>query len=285
VDSALAADSRAPSDASNEGLGMEATAVPSFDYFRRIWMLRWFWYSLVQNDLHTRYRHSFLGVGWSLARPLGLTLVFCIVFGQLFRIPIEDYAPFVLVGLTLWQFLVENIMSGCRTFNAGASYIRQQSVPLAIFPLRTALGAAFHTGAALLLGLVVTWYFKGFGNLSVLPIILPSMVLLFMLGWSLAILCGLAQTHFPDTCYILELGLQFLFYLTPIIYRPGTLQLRWVVDCNPLWSVLELVRQPILYGQLPPLYNVVVSLAFVGVLATLAIVCLRRLERTLVFWI
>ena len=267
---------------------MEATA-PPFDYVRRIWALRWFWSSLVQNDLHTRYRNSFLGVGWSLVRPLGLTLVFCVVFGQLFQIPLEDYAPFVLVGLTLWHFLTETIMNGCRTFIASAAYIRQQSVPLAIFPLRTALSAAFHTGTALLLGLVVTWYFKGFGNLAALPALVPSMLLLFVLGWSLAILCGLAQTHFPDTCYILELLMQFTFYLTPIIYRPMTLQgharLAWVVDCNPLWSVMELIRQPILYGQWPPLYNVAVSVAFVGLLATLAVVCLKKLERSLVFWI
>src|SRR5438094_5352333 len=123
---------------------MEAAASSWLEYGRRIWQLRWFWYSLVQNDLQTRYRHSFLGIGWSLARPLGLTLIFCLVFGRLFQIPFQDYAPFVLVGLTLWQFITESVNSGCRTFHTGAGYIRQRAVPLAIFPLRTALSAAFH---------------------------------------------------------------------------------------------------------------------------------------------
>jgi lipopolysaccharide transport system permease protein len=267
---------------------MDATLAPSWTYFQRIWKLRWFWYSLVENDLQTRYRHSFLGIGWSLVRPLGLTLIFCIVFGRLFQIPLAEYAPFVLVGLTLWQFVVENTTLGCRSFQAGAAYIRQQAVPLAIFPLRMALGAAFHMGVALLLGLAVTWYFSGFINLATLPAVLPALVLFFLFGWSVATICGLSQTHFPDTVYMLELLLQFLFYLTPIMYRPHTIQsqpgLSWVVDCNPLWSLMQLIRQP-LAGQLPSLYNLAVSLVFVGGMTALALWYLRKLERTLVFWI
>jgi len=267
---------------------MEATA-PSLDYFRRIWALRYFWLSLVQSDLHARYRRSLLGVGWSLARPIGMTAVFCIVFGTLLDVPMGEYAPYVLLGLTSWQFLSETIMIGCRTFTTGAAYIRQQRVPLAIFPLRTTLGAAFHFGVALLLGLSATWYFNGFGNVGALWTLLPSLMLLFVLGWSVAILAGLANTHFPDTCHILELVMQFLFYLTPVIYRPGNLmagsRFAWVVDCNPLWSVLELIRQPVLYGVPPPLYNVQIALVFVTTTTILALFFLKRLERTLVFWI
>ncbi|MCI0685372.1 MAG: ABC transporter permease [Gemmataceae bacterium] len=267
---------------------MEATAFTTA-YYQRIWKLRWFWFSLVQNDLDLRYRHSVLGVGWSLLKPLGLTIILCVVFGRIFQIPIAEYAPYVLIGLTLWHFIVESVALGAKTFTTGAAYIRQQAVPLAIFPLRTTLGGAFHLGVALSLGIVVTWYFKGFGNLAALPAIVPGLLVLFLLGWSMATVCGLMQTHFPDTIYILELLLQFTFYLTPIIYRPGELRnqprLSWIVDCNPFWSVMELIRQPVLYGQAPPLYNVAVSLGFVTILVVLALICLRKLERTLVFWI
>jgi lipopolysaccharide transport system permease protein len=272
-----------------EAPGMEATAAFSLDYFRRIWKLRYFWLCLVQNDLHTRYRQSFLGIGWSLARPIGMTAVFCVVFGSLLGTPLYEYAPFVLVGLTLWQFLTETVFTGCRTFHTGAAYIRQQRIPLAIFPLRTTLGAGLHTGIALSLGICVTWYFKGFGNLGVLWTLLPSLMLLFVLGWSLAIIVGLANTHFPDTCHILELVMQFLFYLTPVIYRPNNLltnpRFAWIVDFNPLWSVLELVRHPVLYDELPPLFNVQVAVVFVLGMTALAIVCLKKLEQTLVFWV
>src|SRR5262245_38444229 len=116
-----------------------------FTYFQRIWQLRYFWFSLVRNDLRNRYRRSFLGIGWSLVRPLSITAVFCVVFGKLFHVPVAEYAPFLLVGITIWQFLSESMIQGCQSFLNAAAYIRQQPVPLAIFPLRTVLGSAFHT--------------------------------------------------------------------------------------------------------------------------------------------
>jgi ABC-type polysaccharide/polyol phosphate export permease len=48
---------------------------------------------------------------------------------------------------------------------------------------------------------------------------------------------------------------------------------------------MELVRRPILEGQMPASYNVAVSVIFVSGLAALALVCLRKLERNVVFWV
>src|SRR3712207_3342312 len=105
-------------------------------YFHNIWRLRYFWLSLVQDDLARRYRRSFLGVGWSLVRPLGLTMLFCGVFGQLLDQRVVEYGPFLLLGLTIWQFLAESALHGCHCFQHGGVYLRQQPLPLAIFPLR-----------------------------------------------------------------------------------------------------------------------------------------------------
>jgi lipopolysaccharide transport system permease protein len=259
-------------------------------YFQRLWKLRFFLFSLVGSDLRARYRRSVLGLGWSLIRPLSMTLVLCVVFQKLFaQDNTNDYPPYVLLGLTVWQFLTENMLGGCRCFTNGSAYIRQQPIPLVLFPLRTVLGTGFHALVGFAVGLVVTWYCVGFGNLPVLHALIPSMVVLFLLGLFLAILCGTLQVHFPDTCHMLEIFLQFLFYLTPIIYPLGRLQerarLMGLVQLNPFYYILDLVRVPIVDGRYPPLQSVAIGLACVAVLGLLACVCLKRFERTLVFWV
>ena len=48
--------------------------------------------------------------------------------------------------------------------------------------------------------------------------------------------------------------LQILFYVTPIMYPADKLRerrLEWFVNLNPLAIMLEMLRQPILDGQLP----------------------------------
>src|SRR5271155_3367134 len=107
-------------------------------YINRIYALRFFWLTLVYNDFRNRYRRSFLGVAWSLARPLGMTLVLYVVFSKNedFSANSASYAPYLFTGIAIWQFLTESILLGCTCFAEGASYLRQQPVPVLIFPMR-----------------------------------------------------------------------------------------------------------------------------------------------------
>jgi lipopolysaccharide transport system permease protein len=258
-------------------------------YLNRIWQLRYFWFFLVSNDLRNRYRRSFLGIGWSLVRPLGMTVVFCVVFAKLFNLSMVDYAPFLLVGMTIWQFFTESLTGGCQSFLAGSAYIKQQQVPLAIFPLRTVLGTGFHTLVALAMALAFVLLFKGFTNPLTLLALVPAFVLLLLLGWFLAILSGTLHSHFPDTQHLLEISLQILFYLTPVLYRAETMahrgRLLWFLEINPLTALLALFRSPILDGEWPAPHHLQISLLLVGVAGLLAMTALKKLERTLVFWI
>ncbi len=268
---------------------MDGLLAGRFNYLQRIWQLRYFWFSLVKNDLSNRYRRSFLGIGWSLIRPLAMTFILCMVFAKLFHLEVAEYAPYLLIGMTLWQFFTESLLQGCHSFNLGRAYIRQQPVPLAIFPLRTMLGSGFHCLIALTLGLAFALYFKGYLHPLALLNLVPAILLLLMLGWFLAILSGVLHTHFPDTHNLLEIGLQILFYLTPILYRPESLgdraRLARMLEWNPLTSVLALFRSPILDGTPPAMHQVLVSLAFVSLVGVLAVALLRKLEETLVFWL
>lgn len=258
-------------------------------YAASIWRLRHFWGSLVWMDLEARYRQSLLGLGWSLARPLAMTFVLTIIFSHLFSKPPREYAPFILVGLTCWQFLTESVLNGCHTFARSANYIRQNPLPLAIFPLRTALCAGFHALVALVLAVGLCWALFGFGNVSALPSLIPILAMMLALGWCLALIAGMANTYFPDTQHLLEIGLQLLFYLTPIMYPASLLQQlplgKWILLLNPCHHLIEAIRLPVLHGT-PPSLGIHASLtATLFVACLVAIGSLRWLNRTLVFWV
>ncbi len=258
-------------------------------YLGRLWRLRYFLLSLVAVDLGSRYRRSVLGVGWSLIRPLALTVVFCLVFCNIFNIAAADYAPYVLVGLTVWQFLAEAAVSGCGSLIQGGPYIRQQPVPLALFPLRVVLAAGFHACLSLALAVAITWFFQGPHLTLALVSLLPTLVLLFLLGWCLAILGGVFNALFHDTQHLLEIFLQIFFYLTPIMYPPESIRQRqhfaWLLEMNPLTHVLDAVRQPVLYGAFPALETYGLFILLLAGVGILAMASLRWLERTLVFWL
>jgi lipopolysaccharide transport system permease protein len=257
-------------------------------YLAQVWACRYFWLSLVRIDLRARYRRTILGVGWSLVRPIAFTVILCVVFVRLFRrTDVWTYAPYLLAGLCCWDYIVTATKQGCQCFFAGESYIRQHPTPVAVFPLRTALTETFHFLVSLTVLFALSFYVKGFGHAPALVSLVPTLLLLFFLVWSLAVLAAFANVYFMDTQHLCDVGFQILFYATPIIYDPkdlGAGRLFWVVThCNPLVPFVQLVREPILYGRVPDLQTYGAAGLVVGLVGLLSCLVCWRLQRQLVF--
>jgi lipopolysaccharide transport system permease protein len=255
-------------------------------YLAAIWKCRYFWLSLVNMDLRKRYRRSALGVGWSLLHPIAMTAILCTVFPRVFGgVSVREYAPSVLVGLCFWHFITSTTLLGSQCLISGERYIRQYPVPMAIYPLRTVLGSAFHFVIVLGLVLVMRFFLIGFsGTLSFVSLI-PTLLMTFVLGWSLATLAGFVTAYFPDMQHLAEVGLQILFYATPIIYPPDRIggRLGWVIHYNPLAAFMELLRAPILHGEFPELSRLSLAAFCTAAIAGLATLTLVRLQKTIIF--
>jgi lipopolysaccharide transport system permease protein len=224
-----------------------------------------------------------------LLNPIAMTTVLCVVFGQLYKLDMRSFGPFLLSGLTFWGFVAAAVMQGCHCFFQGESYIRQHPAPLAIYPLRTTLGAGFHFLLGFAIALVFVWCVHGFGNLPALLSLPPTFVLLFILGWSLAVCMGVANVLFQDSQHLIEVAMQMLFYITPIIYKPEMLLQRrlvaWFIYLNPLAAFLELIRRPLLEGRLPSLWAVgMASLATLLAVGAAAL-ALKRFEKRMIFYL
>jgi ABC-type polysaccharide/polyol phosphate export permease len=260
-------------------------------YLYGIWRCRYFWLSLVKMDLRTRYRGSMLGLGWSLLQPLAMTIILCSVFAQAFKIDAGNYAPYLLVGLATWNYILTVTLEGCACFHQAQCYIRQHPAPLAIYPLRTVLSNACHFLLALfvvLLMLVFLHFTYGtkVPHPGMLLAIVPGIVLLVVFCWSLSLLAGLAHVYFPDTRHLLEVSFHILFYMTPIMYYPILLRngnLKFLEHYNPIVFFLNLFRQPLLDGQIPDLWTIGGAGLTVAVFGLLAAWSLKRLEKRFIF--
>jgi lipopolysaccharide transport system permease protein len=266
-------------------------------YLAAIWSCRFFWLSLVRMDLRSRYRGSVLGIFWSLLHPLAMTVILCVVFSCFLGQTLRTYAPLVFTGVTFWGFFGAVLVQGCNCFFQGESYIRQFPAPMAIYPLRNVLGGAFHFFIGLMLAVIIGLLagpdpeYNPSGTrlhqLLALSSLLPTFILLLLFGWSISVLSGLLSVRFRDTRHLAEIGLQGLFYLTPIMYRIESFKdkhrLTKLLQCNPLVPFLDLIRDPILLGRFPSLTTYAMASAVVLVLTVAAITALRLDERRLIF--
>ncbi len=258
------------------------------EYIADIWRSRFFWLSLVRMDLQLRYRRSMLGIGWSLLYPLASTLVLCVAFHEIFHQSVSGYVPYLMAGLAWWGYISGVTIQGCQCFVDAESYIRQHSIPMAVYPLRNALGNMIHLLIALSVVVLMAWCLRGFGNLLALAVLPFSLTLLLLFGWAVSVLAGYVNSAFRDIQHLSNIGFQVLFYLTPIIYPPGSQDnnpLRKVFEYNPLVPFLNIIRQPLVDGKIPTLETFMTATGATLVVTAAAMLLLQRLQKRVILYL
>lgn len=257
-------------------------------YLLGIWRARYFWLNLVGADLRARWRRSTLGILWTLLQPLGFTLLLSFVLGRLLQVPFADYAPYVLSGLLLWDFLTSTATGGAQAFLQADAYIRQHRQPLLIYTLRTTLTnlAILAIASLALVGWVLASRPETFGWCWLAALLIFPFALL--LGWPLATLLAYPTVRFRDIAFALSLLLQAVWFVSPIYFLPAFFRaggIGWLVDWNPLYHLLQLLRAPLLDGAWPSGTNLAVCAGAVLVLWILAALTAWRGEERVILYL
>jgi ABC-type polysaccharide/polyol phosphate export permease len=227
-------------------------------------------------------------MGWSLLNPIFMSAILCVAFYAIFKQDPLDFGLYLFAGLTVWNFIRDATQQGCTTFFQAEGYIRQFPAPMAIYPLRTVLANAFHFLMALVPALALAAWRNGAPSpQSLLLGVLPGAVLLLMLGWSVAVLVGMANVHFRDTRHITDIAMQVFFYMTPVMYPKEFLQEhragQLMQAYNPLSPFLRLIRDTVLHNQVPPASAYASACIIVLAVGSVAAAALWNEERRLIF--
>ena len=257
-------------------------------YFKGIWAARYFWIHLAFSDLRSRWRRSFFGVFWTIIQPLGLTLLLAFVFSRLLKTDITEYAPYILSGIIVWDFVITSATGGALSFVQADAYIKQCRHPLAIYPLRTVLTAMMILMLAsvplLVWSLVVMPQNFGIAWLALLTLY----PILAMIAWPFSTLLAYVGVRFRDAPHALALVLQALWFVSPVyfeakMFRSGGLDA--LVDYNPVYHLLQLMRAPLLEGMWPTLDNYLFSLGAAAIFTLLAWLVGRKAEKKVIFFL
>jgi len=234
--------------------------------------------NLFRRDLQTRYKGSALGVLWSLINPLVLMGIYVLVFSLLWKVAqMDHYALYLLVGLTVWLFFSTSLTTASRSLLDSAALIRKVRFPRQLVPL-SVVATQLVTFVAMLLVLMVVnpIVISKTRDTFLLAIPVAAGIVAFVCGVALIVSC--ANVVFRDVEHLVQAVLLPWFFLTPILYRledlPGGVQrydwvvtiLRWV---NPLTPPLYALRDPLFYGVVPNVWDVVYLV--VEVLVALAV--------------
>lgn len=260
-----------------------AAALALLDIAEGLWYWR-LWGRMGWQDIKQRYRRSVLGPFW-LTLSMGILVgSLGVLYGVLFGIPIDDYLPFLTLGFLAWMLISGGITDGCMAFINSAQFIKQIKLPFSTFVYREVwrnLIIFVHNSVIFLVVAVVFGIWPGAAAL----LLLPGLVLLAINAVWVGFLLGMVCARFRDVPQIVASLLRVAFFMTPIIWKPELLGERMgLVDMNPLFHFIELVRAPLL-GQVPaPLtWTVVLATTAGGWFITLLF--FRRFRSRIPYWV
>jgi ABC-type polysaccharide/polyol phosphate export permease len=242
--------------------------------------------ALVARELKVRYRRSALGFTWTMLQPLLMMLVLQVVFSSLFRFQLANYPVYAMAGILFWNFFSQSVVSSMNSLRGNALLLKKVPVPKAVFPIATVASGVINMVFALiplLLILVITGH-----PLTPALLFLPVAILLaalFTLGAGL--LLSPLSIFFNDIVEMITVVLSVLMYLTPIFYPKEIVpeKMRWIVRFNPLRSILEVFRDPIYYGKVPPWSHLTVSCLIVLVALGVGAWAFRKSSDRIPFYI
>lgn len=238
---------------------------------------------LTVKNVKLKYRNSWLGILWSFFQPLLNMIVLSVVFGGIFGKHskyIVCYPVFLFTGRLLFSFFTTSTKQAMTSFRRNQAIIKKVYVPKYMYPL-SSIFSNFVTFAISLICLVCVWIFFKLTGISggdglyitwyaLLCIVPMFLILVFStgVGLILSVLC----VYFRDIEYIWDVVCQLLFYMVPILYPLQNITTPWiqiVIKINPLYSMIELFRQCVLYGYMMSgkllLYATVVSFVTLGI--------------------
>ena len=219
--------------------------------------------NLVVRNLKVRYKNSALGFLWSLLSPLGMMMVFTIVFT--FMMPnntIKKFPVFVLCALLPWNFFRDSITRCIASIVSNASLVKKVYFPREVLPLSVVLSNLINFSLALIVLFGMLFVFRV--RLTTWALLLPLVIftqLLFTLG--LGFMLATANVFYRDTAMIMDVAMMAWFFVTPIFYPIDILPQQRILFgldlnihrltyiLNPMASLIATYRVILYHGARP----------------------------------
>lgn len=256
------------------------------DYWQGL--LSWrMWSYMAFADIRRRYRRTVIGPFWTTLNLAIFIISMGFLFSSLWKTNIEEFLPYFSSGFICWTLTATIITESCATFTSVEGLLKQIALPYASFSwlvLARNLLVFLHQ---IVIYICIAFIF----HISVTAytfLIIPALFLFFLTASWLAMLLGLLCARFRDVQQVVGSLLQISMFVTPIFWPVSQLgggtRAYLLVNANPLYHYVSVIRQPLL-GIAPSFMNwlVVGGITILGWALTMLV--MSQKHRQLIFWL
>jgi len=221
-----------------------------FRYKDLFFMLTW-------RDFRVRYAQTSIGLAWALIQPLLTLAILSLVFGNFINVETQiPHLLFTMSGMIIWTYFSYVLTNSGASIIANQGMVKKIYFPRLIIPLSKAAVGLIDLGIALLIFIVLMFYYGSVPSANVwfAPVFMA-------VGIIAALACGIwlsaLTVRYRDFQHIVPFIVQIGLYVTPIAYPAEYAQEHlpgWAATLyflNPMAGVIQGLRWAIFDAQFP----------------------------------
>jgi lipopolysaccharide transport system permease protein len=203
-------------------------------------------------ELRAERARSYLGVLWWIIEPAMNMAVYYLVFAIVLKTSQPDYIPFLLIGLTLWQWFKSCVSHGGYAIWQSLPLVRQVKVPVQVFPSVQVLADTVKFVFILALLLLILWgygYAPNWAYFALVPVLLVELIF----AAAMAYLFAAALPFLPDLRFVIEQVLQVTMFMSGVVFALDVVPKQWrgVFMLNPIAVLIDAGRGILMHGLWP----------------------------------
>lgn len=220
-------------------------------------------YNLVMKEIRVRYMGAVIGFAWSLANPLLTTLTYVFVFTYVFPSQQPHHALFLVTGFLVWNLFNQVVGGSAEVLASNAALLQKIYFPRYLVPLASVLVKVVLWLSSFAV-FMAAYFFIG-GQLSWVLLLVPLYLLVSILFvYGIALILSVLQVLFRDMAHLVEVALQVLFWMTPILYSidrvPHPVDV--IMKATPIAEFVIIAQSIFYYGKVPDAFVTIGFLAW-----------------------
>lgn len=202
---------------------------------------------LVRNNNKKRYHRVGLGMFYITAGMVAWVIGLGALSTVIFQRDAAMHVPYVGFGIAGWSMAASYVTGGAGIFISSASMSQQVPLPLSLFVLSHVI-SNFIAMLYRVPILIILCLIHPDGHLAGLIIAGFSMCLISVFGFGVSLGLGVIAARFRDFKELIDLVMQFLFFLSATFWSADQLGEYAVwLNFNPFYHMIEAVRGPVLH--------------------------------------
>ncbi len=195
---------------------------------------------LTKANLKSRYRNSFAGYLWVIISPISTYLTQSYVFKFVFKVQVENYLLFLLLGLIPWIFFAQTIEMTVGALFCNAKLLKSFQLQ----PVSIIIAQVFDNliNNLTVIVIILSWlFFFQDVNLEKIYLFPLPYISLGIFTFALSFLFSALSLLFFDVKFIISFLLGLLFLISPILYPESFVPEKFIflIKMNPLYYIFK----------------------------------------------